>query len=95
MDTRLLALRAQVRHAIAKGRPALRQLAALDAVMEQMLGAREQRLWASLPSHLERRLAHRHRRTGERRAPGPRVPGRPGAPRSPAHSLWWRLPGLP
>lgn len=60
MDTRLLALRAQVRHAIAKGRPALRQLAALDAVMEQMLGAREQRLWASLPSHLERRLAHRH-----------------------------------
>lgn len=60
MDTRLLALRAQVRHAIAKGRPALRQLAALDAVMEQMLGAREQRLWASLPSHLERRLAHRN-----------------------------------
>ncbi len=60
MDTRLLALRAQVRHAIAKGRPALRQLAALDAVMEQMLGAREQRLWASLPSHLERRLAYRY-----------------------------------
>lgn len=60
MDTRLLALRAQARHAIAKGSPALRQLAALDAVMEQMLGAREQRLWASLPGHLERRLAHRH-----------------------------------
>lgn len=60
MDTRLMALRAQARHAVAKGNPALRQLAALDAVMEQMLGAREQRLWASLPSHLERRLAYRH-----------------------------------
>lgn len=60
MDTRLMALRAQVRHAIAKGHPTLRQLAALDAVMEQMLGSREQRLWASLPSHLERRLAYRH-----------------------------------
>lgn len=62
MDTRLLAVRAQVRHTLTKGAPALRQLAALDAVMEQMLGAREQRLWASLPSHLERRLVHRHQR---------------------------------
>ena len=60
MDTRLLALRAPVRHALAQGSPGLRQLAALDAVMEQMLGPREQRLWASLPGHLERRLAHRH-----------------------------------
>lgn len=60
MDTRLLALRVQVRHTLTKGTPALRQLAALDAVMEQMLGAREQRLWASLPGHLERRLAYRH-----------------------------------
>lgn len=60
IDTRLLALRLQVRHGLAKGSKALRQLAALDAVMEQMLGAREQRLWASLPGHLERRLAHLH-----------------------------------
>ena len=61
MDTRLLALRAQLRHALTQGAPALRQLAALDAVMEQMLCVREQRLWATLPGHLERRLAHRHR----------------------------------
>src|SRR5690606_28745184 len=60
METRLLALRMQVRHALAQGSPGLQQLAALDAVMEQMLGIREQRLWASLPGHLERRLAHRH-----------------------------------
>ncbi|MES2612765.1 MAG: DUF3348 family protein [Pseudomonadota bacterium] len=56
MDTRLLALRAQVRAGLLKGSAALRQLAALDGVMEQMLGAREQRLWASLPGHLERRF---------------------------------------
>lgn len=56
MDTRLVALRAQVRAGLLKGSAALRQLAALDGVMEQMLGAREQRLWASLPGHLERRF---------------------------------------
>ncbi|MDP3226470.1 MAG: DUF3348 family protein [Acidovorax sp.] len=60
MDTRLLTLRVQVRHALSQGAAGLQQLAALDAVMEQMLDAREQRLWASLTGHLERRLAHRH-----------------------------------
>lgn len=60
IDTRLLAVRVQVRHALAQGSSGLRQLAALDAVMEQMLGAREQRLWASLSGHLERRLVRRH-----------------------------------
>ncbi|MBU1352728.1 MAG: DUF3348 domain-containing protein [Gammaproteobacteria bacterium] len=60
IDTRLLAMRVQVRHALALGSSGLRQLAALDAVMEQMLGAREQRLWASLSGHLERRLVLRH-----------------------------------
>jgi hypothetical protein len=60
MDARLLALRAQVRLALATGTVALRQLAALDAVMEQTLGAREQRVWVSLPGHLERRFAHRY-----------------------------------
>lgn len=59
MDTRLLALRAQVRHALTKGSVALKQLVTLDAVMEQMLGAREQRMWASLPGQLERRFVHR------------------------------------
>lgn len=60
MDARLLALRVQVRHALAGGSRALQQLVALDAVMEQMLGVREQRLWACLPRYLERRLFHRH-----------------------------------
>jgi hypothetical protein len=43
---------------LSKGSPALRQLVALDAVMEQMLGAREQKLWTSVPVYLERRLEH-------------------------------------
>ena len=58
MEARLSALRAQMRQWLAQGSPALRQLAALDAVVEQMLGAREQKLWAQLPGFLEGRLAH-------------------------------------
>lgn len=61
IELRLQALRAQVRQTIAQGTATLRQVAALDAVMERMLAPREQRLWALLPAHLERRLAHRHR----------------------------------
>ena len=56
IDTRLLALRAQVRHAVSQGPVALRQLAAMDAVMEQLTAEREQRLSASLPAHLDRRM---------------------------------------
>jgi len=58
MDARLQALRVQVRQGMARGTLALRQLAVLDAVLEQMVAPREQRLWASLPGHLERRFAH-------------------------------------
>ncbi len=58
IDTRLMALRLQVRRRVAKGSRALRQLAALDAVVEQMQSAREQRLWSTLPMHLERRFTH-------------------------------------
>ena len=68
MDARLLALRAEVRQALAQGPRALRQLAVLDAVMEQMAGGREQRLWASLPGHLERRFAHLRQAHGQRLA---------------------------
>lgn len=61
MCAKLAALRVQMRQWLAKGSPALRKLATLDAVMEQMLGAREQRLWASLPACLERRMAQLQR----------------------------------
>lgn len=57
IDTRLAALRVQMRQLLSGGPPALRTLAMLDAVMEQMLVVREQKLWATLPGHLERRMA--------------------------------------
>ena len=68
MDARLAALRALIRQSLSMGPEGLRRLALLDAVMDQMLGAREQRLWASLPGHLERRMAHlraAHQQQGE------------------------------
>lgn len=58
MDTKLAALRLQTRQGLARGSLALRQLAVLDAVLEQMVAEREQRLWALLPGHLERRFVH-------------------------------------
>jgi hypothetical protein len=59
MDAKLAALRLHMRQWLSRGSVALRQITALDAVMEQVLSARAQRLWAMLPGHLERRLAHR------------------------------------
>lgn len=61
MEARLSGLRVQMRASLSQGNATLRQLAALDAVMEQMLGDREQRLWALLPAQLEKRLAALHR----------------------------------
>ena len=55
MENRLSTLRAQMRQWLSKGSPALRQLAALDAAMEQVVGPQAQRLWASLPGWLEKR----------------------------------------
>jgi hypothetical protein len=49
------ALRDHARQAVARAAPRLRQLAVLDATFEQMLGAREAGLLATLPAHLERR----------------------------------------
>lgn len=56
MEMSVDALREHVRQTLAKGAPRLAQLAALDAVMDQMLGGREQRLLAGLPSHLKSRF---------------------------------------
>ena len=53
-------LRQQVRQTLSRGSAPLRQLAALDAVMAQMLGPREQKLLTTVPVYLERRFEHRH-----------------------------------
>ena len=59
IEARTAVVRAQVRSGLAAAAPPARPLAALDAVMEQVMAPREQRLWATLAGHLERRMAHR------------------------------------
>lgn len=52
LDQRLVGLRQRVRQQLMEGPMRLRQLAALDGVMEQWMAPREQRLWPVLPNHL-------------------------------------------
>lgn len=58
MESKMGPLRSQVRQVLSRASTQLRQLAALDALMEQMLGGREQKLMASVPVFLERRFEH-------------------------------------
>lgn len=60
MDTRIGPLRAQVRDVLAKASPALRTLAALDAVFEGMLSERESKLLSRLPGLLAQRFEQLH-----------------------------------
>lgn len=63
MESAIGPLRAQVRQALAKAAPRLRQLAALDAVWEQMLAGREQRLLGGIPGLLQQRFAQLRKTT--------------------------------
>lgn len=66
MDLNVGPLRAQARQALLTASPSLRQLAALDAALEQALGAHERKLLASVPALLEKRFTHlrqMHRQT--------------------------------
>lgn len=56
---KVAALRARVRQHLARGSVGQQQLAALDAVMEQMLGAQEHKLWGRMQGFLERRWKQR------------------------------------
>ncbi len=56
MELMIGPLRAHVREAASQRSPRLRQLAVLDAAMEQALSAREQALWPKLPALLRRRF---------------------------------------
>lgn len=58
MALRIEALRAHVRQTITKVTPQLGQLASFDAVMDQLLGGREQKLLSMVPVLLERRFEH-------------------------------------
>ena len=56
MDSSVGPLRARAREALAKASPPLKTLAALDAVFDGVLGDREGKLLAKLPSLLEQRF---------------------------------------
>lgn len=59
MAQSIAALRDEVRRAISATSPRLRQLAALDTALEQVIAAREQQLLQALPTLLERRFQQR------------------------------------
>lgn len=56
MELKIGPLRAHVRQVLSTASTPLRQLAAMDAVLEQMLGGREQKLLSTVPVVLERRF---------------------------------------
>jgi hypothetical protein len=62
MALQIEALRGQVRSVLTKASPRLAPLAAFDAVLEQMLGTREQKLMGTVPQVLERRFDQLHAR---------------------------------
>ena len=57
MEMSVDALREHVRQQLAQSTPPMAQLAALDAVMDQLFGGREQRLLSQLPAFLKARFA--------------------------------------
>lgn len=83
IEARLDELRTLVRQRLARGALPLRQLAALDAVLANMLGEHEQRLWATLAGYLEGRLRHWRQAHEQALAAGqeddPRLWRQPGA----------------
>ena len=59
MDTRIGALRGQLRSALQSGPPALARLAALDAVLDSALAGRQRQLLASVPGWLDQHFKRR------------------------------------
>jgi hypothetical protein len=68
MELSVSALRNHARQVLSSSSPALAQLAALDAVMEQLLGAREQNLLSTIPVFLRRRFERRRSQVSETEA---------------------------
>ncbi len=83
MALRIEALRGDVRQTLAKVSRRLGQLAAFDAVLEQMLGSREQGLMGTVPVVLERQFENR--RAAHRQAQDATQPA--------DDSACWRQPG--
>lgn len=77
MEMSVNALRDHVRQTLAKTSPRLAQLAALDTLLGERLGGREQRLLAGLPVFLKARFTTLRRAQASAEAPPPQ-PGVPG-----------------
>lgn len=76
METRIGALRASVRTALAGQSPELARLASLDAVLERTLAPRERQLLGTVPGLLERHLERQRRQdTAVSAGAGHAVPG--------------------
>ncbi|MGO4390672.1 DUF3348 domain-containing protein [Variovorax sp. M-6] len=79
MEASIGPLRGRLRSRLAAGSPAMARLAAVDAVMEQVLGAHEQRLLATVPALLEKhftRLRRADQATPPDEADAERQPGK-------------------
>jgi hypothetical protein len=57
MDSGIVPLRRRVRASLSSASPALARLAAVDAVMDKVIGARERTLLATVPAWLEQHFA--------------------------------------
>lgn len=56
IESKIASLRSHVRQVLSKASPRLKQLAYLDAVMDQVIGGREQKLMSTVPVLLEKRF---------------------------------------
>ncbi|WP_157694121.1 DUF3348 family protein [Hydrogenophaga crassostreae] len=61
MEMSVDALRSHAREVLSQASPELAQLAALDGVMDKMLGGREQHLLSTVPAFLKKRFEHLRR----------------------------------
>ncbi|MDP9046026.1 MAG: DUF3348 domain-containing protein [Pseudomonadota bacterium] len=61
MQARIAPLRARMRNHLGSGPPPWRRLATLDALLERVLGPREQALLATVPVLLEKQFDHQRR----------------------------------
>jgi hypothetical protein len=85
MQASIAALRAQARTAVARLSPALSQLAAIDAVMDEALAEREQALLTLMPALLQKHFERLHQADQHASIAEPRLVGVPAQPASPNH----------
>ncbi|MBA2963849.1 MULTISPECIES: DUF3348 family protein [Ramlibacter] len=70
MEQLIPPFRDHARQVLGRASPRLRQLAALDAVLERALAAREQKVLPSVGTHLQRRFQHLRRTQPQDAEPG-------------------------